>query len=143
MGFLDVLDAKLGDSLENALCSHHARRLRRLGWGEVLDGSGAGWFTPRRTVQRGNKIQILVDGAAAFPVVAQAIENAQTYVHIANWHASPDFRLTREPGAPQLRELLTRRRGTGRGAGAAVGRPAGAVRSSRRASGPRRRSASS
>ena len=26
-------------------------------------------------------------------------------MHIANRHASPDFRLTREPGAPTLREL--------------------------------------
>jgi phosphatidylserine/phosphatidylglycerophosphate/cardiolipin synthase-like enzyme len=107
VGLLDVLDARLGDGLENVLCSHHARRLRRLGWGEVLDGDATGWFTPRRTVQRGNKIEVLVDGAAAFPVMAQAIENAQKYVHIANWHASPDFQLTREPGAPQLRELLS------------------------------------
>ncbi|GAA3673945.1 phosphatidylserine/phosphatidylglycerophosphate/cardiolipin synthase-like enzyme [Lentzea atacamensis] len=107
MGLLDVLDARLGDGLENVLCSHHARRLRKLGWGEVLDGNGTGWFTPRRTVQHGNKIEILIDGATAFPAVAEAIENAQKYVHIANWHASPDFQLTREPGAPQLRELLS------------------------------------
>ncbi|WP_053735897.1 phosphatidylserine/phosphatidylglycerophosphate/cardiolipin synthase family protein [Nocardia sp. NRRL S-836] len=107
MGLRDVLDARLGDGLENLLCSHHARRLRRLGWGDVLDGDGSGWFTPRRPVQHGNKIQILVDGAEAFPSIAEAIENAQKYVHIANWHASPDFRLTREPGAPQLRELLS------------------------------------
>ncbi|MFI6097890.1 phosphatidylserine/phosphatidylglycerophosphate/cardiolipin synthase family protein [Lentzea sp. NPDC051213] len=107
MGLLDVLDARLGDGLENLLCAHHARRLRGLGWGDVLDGDGAGWFTPRRTVQHGNKMEILVDGALAFPVVAEAIERAQKYVHIANWHASPDFRLTREPGAPQLRELLS------------------------------------
>lgn len=107
MGFLDVLDARLGDGLENLLCSHHARRLRRLGWGELLDGDGAGWFTPRRPVQHGNSIEILIDGATAFPVIAEAIEKAQKYVHIANWHASPDFKLTREPGAPQLRELLS------------------------------------
>ncbi|RAS64956.1 phosphatidylserine/phosphatidylglycerophosphate/cardiolipin synthase-like enzyme [Lentzea atacamensis] len=107
MGLLDVLDARLGDGLENVLCSHHARRLRKLGWGEVLDGNGTGWFTPRRTVQHGNKIEVLIDGATAFPAVAEAIENAQKYVHIANWHASPDFQLTREPGAPQLRELLS------------------------------------
>ncbi|SDL33199.1 Phosphatidylserine/phosphatidylglycerophosphate/cardiolipin synthase [Lentzea albidocapillata subsp. violacea] len=107
MGLLDVLDARLGDGLENMLCSHHTRRLTRLGWGDVLTDEGAGWFTPRRPVQRGNKIEVLVDGANAFPVVAKAIENARKYVHIANWHASPDFRLTREPGAPQLRELLS------------------------------------
>lgn len=107
MGLLDVLDARLGDGLENVLCSHHARRLRRLGWGEVLDGAGTGWFTPRRTVQHGNSVEVLIDGATAFPVVAEAIEHAQKYVHIANWHASPDFQLTREPGAPQLRELLS------------------------------------
>ncbi|GHH47570.1 phospholipase D-like domain-containing protein [Lentzea cavernae] len=107
MGFLDVLDARLGDGLENLLCSHHTRRLRRLGWGDVLEGDGAGWFTPRRPVQHGNRIEVLVDGANAFPVIAEAIENARKYVHIANWHASPDFRLTREPGAPQLRELLS------------------------------------
>ncbi|SDG23714.1 Phosphatidylserine/phosphatidylglycerophosphate/cardiolipin synthase [Lentzea fradiae] len=107
MGLLDVLDARLGDGLENLLCSHHTRRLRRLGWGDVLEGDGAGWFTPRRPVQHGNRIEVLVDGANAFPEIAKAIEGAQKYVHIANWHASPDFRLTREPGAPQLRELLS------------------------------------
>ncbi|GLZ31118.1 phospholipase [Lentzea sp. NBRC 105346] len=104
MGLLDVLDARLGDGLENVLCAHHKRRLRKLGWADAFGGTG--WFSPRRPVRQGNRMRVLLDGHEALPQIADAIEHARKYVHIANWHASPDFRLTREPAAPQLRELL-------------------------------------
>ncbi|TWP52637.1 phospholipase [Lentzea tibetensis] len=105
MGVLDVLDERLGDGLESLLCAHHTRRLRKLGWEDALEGHS--WFSPRRPVRQGNRVQVLVDGHEALPQIADAIEGARKLVHLANWHASPDFRLTREPGAPQLRELLS------------------------------------
>lgn len=106
MGLLDVLDERLGDGLEKLLRAHHARRLRKLGWSAVLDSDATGWFSPTRPVRQGNRVRLLLDGEEALPVIARAIEDARSYVHIASWHASPDFRLTREPGAPTLRELL-------------------------------------
>lgn len=99
-------DARLGDGMEEALRSHHARRLRRLGWGDVLDGDGAGPFSPHQPVREGNLVEVLVDGHEALAAMAEAIRGARSWVHVAGWHASPDFRLTREPDAPTLRELL-------------------------------------
>jgi phosphatidylserine/phosphatidylglycerophosphate/cardiolipin synthase-like enzyme len=63
-------------------------------------------FAAERPVRQGNSIEVLVDGEAAPPAMAAAIAGARSYVHIAGWHASPDFRLIREPAAPTLRELL-------------------------------------
>lgn len=105
MGLLDVLDARLGDGLESLLCAHHARRLRRLGWGSVFSDAG-GWWSPRRPVREGNQVDVLVDGHEVLPAIAEAISSARRSIHLAGWCASPDFRLTREPGAPTLRELL-------------------------------------
>jgi phosphatidylserine/phosphatidylglycerophosphate/cardiolipin synthase-like enzyme len=106
MGFLDLVDDRLGDGLEKVLCAHHARRLRKLGWGEVLGESKAGCFSPRAHVREGCRVKVLIDGEQALPAMVEAIEGAKSHVHIAGWHASPDFRPTRQPGAPTLRELL-------------------------------------
>ena len=104
---LDKVDERLGDGLEHALCAHHGRRLRNLGWGEVLEPSGTeDLFGSRAPIRDGNRVEVLIDGEEALPAIEKAIRNARSYVHIANWHASPDFRLTREPDAPTLRDLL-------------------------------------
>jgi phosphatidylserine/phosphatidylglycerophosphate/cardiolipin synthase-like enzyme len=103
----DKLDKRLGDGLERLLCAHHARRLRRLGWAGVLEGNRPDrWFAEGATVHQGNRIEVLIDGEQALPAIRTAIEGATSRVHVANWYASPDFRLTREPGAPTLRALL-------------------------------------
>ncbi|HEY3468655.1 MAG TPA: phospholipase D family protein, partial [Amycolatopsis sp.] len=104
---LDKLDERLGDGLERILCAHHERRLRGLGWGHVLEPGGAeDRFGGRAPVRDGNRVSVLVDGEESLPAIADAIRHARSHVHIANWHASADFRMTREPGAPTLRELL-------------------------------------
>jgi phosphatidylserine/phosphatidylglycerophosphate/cardiolipin synthase-like enzyme len=104
---LDKVDERVGDGLERVLCAHHERRLRRLGWGDVLEPNGNDdRFHARGPVRGGNQLAVLVDGEEALPAIADAIRSATSSVHIANWHASPDFRLTREPGAPTLRDLL-------------------------------------
>jgi phosphatidylserine/phosphatidylglycerophosphate/cardiolipin synthase-like enzyme len=139
-GWLDGLDATVGDGIEGVLRSRHRRRLRRLGWHGVLDpqpiqrphqplarpapaarpsdaapaapaaptaGTDAGpWWARHGTVRPGNSVEVLVDGACALPQMEEAIRSARHHVSIAGWHASPDFRLTRSPGAPTLRELL-------------------------------------
>ncbi|MCR6484956.1 phospholipase D family protein [Amycolatopsis sp. OK19-0408] len=105
--FLDKVDERLGDRLESVLCAHHRRRLRKLGWGDVLEPGGAeDRLGGRAAVRAGNHVEVLVDGEEALPSIEAAIRRATSHVHIANWHASADFRLTREPGALTLRELL-------------------------------------
>jgi phosphatidylserine/phosphatidylglycerophosphate/cardiolipin synthase-like enzyme len=104
---LDKVDERLGDGLEHVLCAHHERRLRRLGWGEVLEPAGPeDRFGGRAEIRHGNRMVVLIDGEEALPRIEDAIRNARSHVHIANWHASPDFRLTRGPDAPTLRDLL-------------------------------------
>jgi phosphatidylserine/phosphatidylglycerophosphate/cardiolipin synthase-like enzyme len=104
--FLDKVDERIGDRIENVLCAHHERRLRNLGWGEVLEPTGIGDLFGGAPVRRGNRLDVLVDGEEALPAIAEAIRGARSSVHIANWHASPDFKLTREDGSPTLRDLL-------------------------------------
>lgn len=103
---IDKVDERLGDGLEHVLCAHHRRRLSRLGWPEVLSPGSRGGFSERAPVRSGNRIDVLVDGKEALAGIQETIEGAESHVHIANWHASPDFRLTRSPGARTLRELL-------------------------------------
>jgi phosphatidylserine/phosphatidylglycerophosphate/cardiolipin synthase-like enzyme len=104
---IDRLDERIGDGLEHILCAHHKRRLRRLGWADVFAEGGADdRLGGRPRVREGNSMEVLVDGEQALPVFQAAIQGARRSVHIANWHASADFRLVRDPGSPTLRELL-------------------------------------
>ena len=104
---LDKVDERIGDRIESLLCGHHQRRLRKLGWRDVLEPGGDGdRFGGRPPLRSGNSAEVLIDGKDALPVIQAAIQGARRSVHIANWYASPDFRLVREPGAPTLRELL-------------------------------------
>ncbi|MEV4599768.1 phospholipase D-like domain-containing protein [Amycolatopsis sp. NPDC049253] len=114
--FLDKSDERLGDGLERVLCAHHRRRLRGLGWGSVLEPAGTqDRFGGRAPIRRHNRVEVLIDGEESLPVIENAIRRARSHVHIAGWHASADFRLTREPGAPTLRELLAETAGRGVG----------------------------
>ncbi|MBP2325859.1 phosphatidylserine/phosphatidylglycerophosphate/cardiolipin synthase-like enzyme [Kibdelosporangium banguiense] len=106
MGLLDRIDDWLGDGLERLLCSHHAHRLRKLGWGEVLDEPAHGWFSPHAPIRHGCRLEVLIDGEQALPAMVAAIQGARSHVYIAGWHSSPDFKPTREPGAQPLRDLL-------------------------------------
>ncbi len=49
---------------------------------------------------------MFIDGAAALPAMEKAIRAAEHSVHIAGWHATPDFKLSRDPTAVSLRDLL-------------------------------------
>ena len=104
-GWIDRLDERIGDGLEEVLRHHHVRRLNGLGWGDALDGE-PGWWSRRAPVRHGNAVEIHIDGASALAALEAAIRGARSFVHLAGWHASPDFRLTRDPDSPTLRELL-------------------------------------
>ena len=85
---LDRLDAVLGAGLERLVVAHHRLRLRRLSHLDMLDPPAGGWaetnagFPPRA----GNALDVLVDGAAALPAIAEEIENAQEFVWLAGWY---------------------------------------------------------
>ena len=101
------LDAKVGDALEAVLRRHHVRRLAGLDWSEALTGTGdTGWWAPGVPIRQRNRVDVLIDGAAALPAMEAAVRGAREYVHIAGWHSSPDFQLTRGPGSTALRDLL-------------------------------------
>jgi phosphatidylserine/phosphatidylglycerophosphate/cardiolipin synthase-like enzyme len=90
-------DALLGSAIEGAVRGHHRRRLRRLGHPEALDpppqGSlfAAGDPPPRP----GCRVEVLVDGAAAFAAIAAAIQGARSHVHVTGWHIAAHFELLR------------------------------------------------
>jgi hypothetical protein len=65
-------DAALGDAVERSVCAHHRRRLRRVGWESALDARAAFASAHAFPVRAGNRIEVLVDGAAALPWIASA-----------------------------------------------------------------------
>jgi phosphatidylserine/phosphatidylglycerophosphate/cardiolipin synthase-like enzyme len=102
---LDRVDRAVGERVEQAICAHHARRLRRVGWMRALDPPEDGlWATGDPPARDGCLLEPLVDGENALPRIAEALRGARESVLMAGWHVSADFRLER-PG-PTLRELL-------------------------------------
>jgi phosphatidylserine/phosphatidylglycerophosphate/cardiolipin synthase-like enzyme len=109
-------DALLGNAIDATVKRHHRRRLRRLGHSGVLDppprGDGALWATGDPPPRPGCKMEVLVDGAAALPRIAEALRGARSHVHVTGWHLAAHFELVRgsDPLAigPLLAELAER-----------------------------------
>jgi phosphatidylserine/phosphatidylglycerophosphate/cardiolipin synthase-like enzyme len=101
------LDRIVGDGVEAAVRAKHAWRLRRLGWEHALKPPADGlWATGDPRPRDGCSLDVLVDGASAFPVVAEAISNARDHVHVTGWHVAPYFELVRGERPAVLGELL-------------------------------------
>jgi phosphatidylserine/phosphatidylglycerophosphate/cardiolipin synthase-like enzyme len=106
---VERLDGWIGDRVESAIRSHHRRRLSRAGQLERLDpprSSSSLWATADPAPREGNDLEVLIDGAQALPMLAQALAGARSSVHIAGWYITPDFGLTRDDEAARLRDLL-------------------------------------
>ena len=104
---LDKVDEAVGEMLERAVRSHHRRRLTKLGFPGVLNPQSADlWVPGERPPRAGNAVEVLVDGDDALAALADALAQARSHAHIAGWHLTPNFRLTRDLGAPTLVELL-------------------------------------
>jgi phosphatidylserine/phosphatidylglycerophosphate/cardiolipin synthase-like enzyme len=104
----DRLDAWVGGQIERAICSHHRRRLSRVGRRGQFDPPADGelWAGGEPAVRDGCALEVLIDGAEALPLIAEALVDAERFVHIAGWHVTPDFGLTRDETARPLRDLL-------------------------------------
>ncbi len=104
---LDRIDRCTGQAIELAVGAHHRRRLRRAGrLDQLLPPDGSLWTAGDPPPRERNSIEVLIDGEQAFPRIAHALDGARSYVHIAGWHITPEFGITRDGGASRLRDLL-------------------------------------
>jgi phosphatidylserine/phosphatidylglycerophosphate/cardiolipin synthase-like enzyme len=95
---IDRLDALLGEGIESAVSLRHRRRLGRLG-SKALDAKGGWWAEADPPPRRGCDLEVLIDGAEAFPTIARAIEGARESVYVTGWHLAPHFEVLRgDPG---------------------------------------------
>jgi phosphatidylserine/phosphatidylglycerophosphate/cardiolipin synthase-like enzyme len=101
------LDAVVGDGIETAVRAKHKWRLRRLGSAPALDppddGIWAGGDPPPR---EGCQLDVLIDGAELFPVIAEAIEGARESIFVTGWHIAPHFDLVRRDGSGAIGAML-------------------------------------
>jgi len=102
------LDGLIGHAVEGTIRSHHRRRLARLDRLAQLEPpqDGSLWAAEVPPPREGCELEVLVDGATALPAIAEALEGARSRVHIAGWHITPDFGLTRDAATLRLRDLL-------------------------------------
>ena len=103
---LSRIDAALGDGIEAAVRTKHRMRLRRLGHAHVFESTEDRWASGDPPPRSGCELEMLIDGAQAFPRIAQAIQEARESVHITGWHVAPYFELERGTQPTVLGELL-------------------------------------
>jgi phosphatidylserine/phosphatidylglycerophosphate/cardiolipin synthase-like enzyme len=105
---LDRLDDYVGQATEAAIAAHHRRRLARIGQSASFSppADGSLWAAGDPPPREGCSLEVLIDGDEGLPRIAEAIAGARSYVHIAGWHMTPGFGLTRDDGARPLRDLL-------------------------------------
>jgi phosphatidylserine/phosphatidylglycerophosphate/cardiolipin synthase-like enzyme len=106
---IDQLDGWLGARVESAIRAHHRRRLGRaeqIGQLDPPDAPEVLWAAGEPPPRDGNELDVLIDGAQALPLLARALREARSSIHIAGWHVTADFGLTRDEQAQRLRDLL-------------------------------------
>ncbi len=101
------IDRIVGGGVEAGVRAKHRLRLRRLGWSRALaPGDDGVWAAGDPRPHDGCSLEVLVDGATAFPAIADAISNARDHVHVTGWHVAPHFELVRGERPAVLGELL-------------------------------------
>ena len=104
-----AVDKAIGGGTDRLVQSHHARRLRKIGWERALHPPDSSlWAGGDPAPRSGCSLEVLIDGAVALPRLAEELERAESHVHLAGWFVSPDFALVRRPEHLELRTLLAR-----------------------------------
>ena len=98
----------LGEAVGRGVSAHHARRLRKVGWGRALHPGQAAWAEGDPPPRPGCSLEILIDGAEALPRIADELSQARSHVWLAGWQFSPAFALRRDGRQVVLRNLLAR-----------------------------------
>ena len=103
-----VADRVAGDVIERLTNAHHARRLGKLGRSgqRTPPEDGRLWAAGDPPPRAGNALEVLIDGAAYFAALEQAIRGARRSVLLAGWCITPEFALLRNEPPVLLRELL-------------------------------------
>jgi phosphatidylserine/phosphatidylglycerophosphate/cardiolipin synthase-like enzyme len=103
-----VADRAAGNAIEHLTNVHHARRLGKLGRTaqRTPPDDGRMWAAADPPPRAGNAIDVLIEGAAYFPVLEQAIRAARRSILIAGWCITPEFGLIRDEPPVLVRELL-------------------------------------
>jgi phosphatidylserine/phosphatidylglycerophosphate/cardiolipin synthase-like enzyme len=99
------IDHVFGEGIERLVLKHHRRRLLRIGWERAFATSPSLWADGDPPPRRGCSLEILIDGAEAFPAILEALEQARSHVHFAGWHVTPGFEMDKEPPVA-VREIL-------------------------------------
>jgi phosphatidylserine/phosphatidylglycerophosphate/cardiolipin synthase-like enzyme len=104
---LRVADRVAGTVIERLTSAHHARRLSKLGRSaqRTPPDDGCLWAGGDPPPRAGNALEVLIEGAAYFPALEQAIRCARRSVLIAGC-LTPGFALLRDEPPVLLRELL-------------------------------------
>jgi phosphatidylserine/phosphatidylglycerophosphate/cardiolipin synthase-like enzyme len=97
---------RLAERLEDTVRSRHRRRLRAVGWEHALDANGNGYSLAGIPPRPGNDLEVLIDGAAALPAIAEELAQAQSHVHLTGWYVSPQLQLTRGDDPVVVRNVL-------------------------------------
>jgi phosphatidylserine/phosphatidylglycerophosphate/cardiolipin synthase-like enzyme len=102
------VDGFAGQGIEATIGWRHRRRLERAGRIDQLEPppDRSLWAAADPPPRAGGALEVLVDGGEALPRIAEALAGARSHVHIAGWHVTPEFGLTRDDGAARLRDLL-------------------------------------
>ena len=97
-----------GNAIERLTNAHHVRRLGKLGRSaqRTPPDDGRLWAAGDPPPRAGNALDVLIEGAAYFPALEQAIRGARRSVLIAGWCITPEFALVRDEPPVLLRELL-------------------------------------
>jgi len=100
------IDRRLGPAVGRAVCTHHRRRLARVGQLGALDAAAGGWAKGEAPARADCSLEVLIDGVEALARMVSDLERAKSRVYLAGWFLSPDFALTRGYKPTIVRNLL-------------------------------------
>ena len=66
------------------ICSHHRRRLGKIGWEHALDAPSGGWAATDSAPPEGNNVDVMIDGAQAqaLPTIADQMRQSKSLIHV-------------------------------------------------------------